>query len=70
MMQEARAIATRRMCEQAAQMGADGIVMIPAVTKEVLFPFLFSSRGDAVLLEPEDLRAELKNELQTMLKDY
>ena len=52
------------------ELGADGIVMIPAVTKEVLFPFLFSSRGDAVLLEPEDLRAELKNELQTMLKDY
>ena len=52
------------------ELGSDGIVMIPAVTKEVLFPFLFSSRGDAVLLEPEDLRAELKNELQTMLKDY
>ncbi|MBP3694102.1 MAG: heavy metal-binding domain-containing protein [Kiritimatiellae bacterium] len=36
MMQEARAIATRRMCEQAAQMGADGIVNVRYATSAVV----------------------------------
>ena len=48
----------------------NGIVKIPFVAKEVLFPFLLSFRGEAVLLEPEELRNELKEELQKMLKEY
>lgn len=48
----------------------DGTVKIPAVAKEVLFPFLFSQCGNAVLLEPEDLRNELKEELKKMLSAY
>ena len=36
MMQEARTIATRRMCEQAAQMGADGVVGVRYATSAVV----------------------------------
>lgn len=49
---------------------ADGIMTIPAVTREVLFPVLFSLRGQAVLIAPEKLRDELKKELSAMLDDY
>lgn len=48
----------------------NGIVKIPAVAKEILFPFLLSSRGEAVLLEPVELRQELKAELKNMLSAY
>ena len=48
----------------------DGIVEIPAVAKEVLFPFLLSQEGNAVLLEPAELKAEFKAELQKMLEQY
>ena len=49
---------------------ADGTVQIPEVSKEVLFPFLFSQRGDTVLLKPAQLKQELKQELKFMLKEY
>lgn len=48
----------------------DNTVEIPAVAKEVLFPFLLSHQGQAVLLEPEDLHGELKKILKAMLTDY
>lgn len=48
----------------------DGIAVIPAVTKEVLFPFVLSQHGLVELLEPADLRAELKAELEKMLNAY
>ena len=48
----------------------DGIVEIPAVAREVLFPFLLSQQGDAVLLEPAELREEFKQTLQNMLAAY
>lgn len=48
----------------------NGMVKIPSVTKEILFPFLLASRGEAVLLEPVELRQELKKELTNMLSAY
>lgn len=48
----------------------DGTVTIPAVTREVLFPFLLAQRGGAELLAPEALRREFKAELAAMLKPY
>ena len=48
----------------------NGIVKIPAVSKEVLIPFLLSSRGEAVILEPTELREEMKAELHRMLSAY
>ena len=48
----------------------DGTVEIPAVAKEVLFPFILSQEGNVQLLEPADLRSELKSKLQKMLEQY
>ena len=48
----------------------DGTVEIPAVSKEVLFPFILSQEGKAKLLEPADLRSEFKAKLQQMLDQY
>lgn len=48
----------------------DGTVEIPAVAKEVLFPFIFSMGGSVELVAPETLRAELKEKLQKMLSAY
>ncbi len=48
----------------------DGIAEIPAVAKEVLFPFLLSQEGNAVILEPPELKAEFKKTLQDMLSAY
>ena len=47
----------------------NGIVEIPAVSKEVLFPFILSQAGSVKLLEPSELRTELKEKLQKMLAD-
>lgn len=49
--------------------GPDGIVEIPAIAREILFPFLLSQEGNAVLLEPAGLKDELKSILQKMLDD-
>ena len=49
---------------------ADGTVEIPAVAKEVLFPFILSQEGNVRLLAPADLKAELKAQLQKMLEQY
>ena len=46
---------------------ADGTVEIPAVSKEVLFPFILSQEGNVKLLEPAELRSELKEILKKML---
>ena len=48
----------------------DGTVEIPAVAKEVLFPFILSQEGNVRLLEPAYLKAELKSKLQKMLDQY
>ena len=48
---------------------ADGTVEIPAVAKEALFPFILSQAGNIQLLEPAELKAELKATLQKMLAD-
>lgn len=48
----------------------DGTADIPAVTKEVLFPFVLSQQGQVELLEPADLRNELKATLAKMLETY
>ena len=45
----------------------DGTVEIPAVAKEVLFPFILSQEGNVRLLEPAELQTELKCKLQKML---
>ena len=45
----------------------DGTVEIPAVAKEVLFPFILSQEGNVRLLEPAELKIELKSKLQKML---
>ena len=50
--------------------GEDGTVKIPAVAKEVLFPFILSQGGNVKLLEPADLKAEFKSMLQKMAADY
>lgn len=49
---------------------ADGTVKIPSVAKEVLFPFLLSQEGNAVLLFPESLKYEFKKILEQMLSGY
>ena len=48
----------------------DGTADIPAVTKEVLFPFVLSQQGQVKLLEPAALRNELKSILMKMLEVY
>ena len=48
----------------------DGTVEIPAVAKEVLFPFVLSQEGKVELLEPAALRAEFRSHLQKMLSVY
>lgn len=45
----------------------DGTVEIPAVAKEVLFPFLLSQEGNVRLLEPIALKKEFKAKLQKIL---
>ncbi|MBR2364260.1 MAG: WYL domain-containing protein [Lentisphaeria bacterium] len=47
----------------------DGTVEIPAVSKEVLFPFILSQAGNIKILEPSELKSELKCILQKMLAD-
>ena len=49
---------------------SDGTVLIPAVSKEVLFPFILSQEGHVKLLEPSELKAELKAKLQKMMEQY
>ena len=49
---------------------SDGTVEIPAVAKEVLFPFILSQEGSVKILEPLELKAELKSKLQKMLDDF
>ncbi|MBE6376332.1 MAG: WYL domain-containing protein [Lentisphaerae bacterium] len=49
---------------------SDGTVEIPAISKEVLFPFLLSQEGNAVLIEPAYLREEFKKQLREMLAAY
>lgn len=48
----------------------DGTVEIPETAKELLFPFLLSLGGGAVLLEPAALRDKFRAELAEMLKKY
>jgi predicted DNA-binding transcriptional regulator YafY len=48
----------------------DNTVEIPSVAKEVLFPFILSYEGDVKLLEPTELKSELKSKLQKMLDQY
>lgn len=48
----------------------DGIVEIPFSSREVLFPFILSQEGNVRLLEPLELKAELKKELEKMLSQY
>ena len=43
---------------------------IPAIAKEVLFPFILSQEGNVKLLAPAELKAEFKAGLQKMLEDY
>ena len=47
----------------------NGIVAIPAVSREILFPFILSQEGNVKLLEPAFLREELKKLLKKMLSD-
>lgn len=48
---------------------ADGTVEIPAISQEVLFPFILSQEGNLKLLEPAALKAELKEKLKKMLEN-
>lgn len=48
----------------------DHTVDIPALSREVLFPFLLAQQGEAVLLKPASLRAEFKKVLQRMQDPY
>ncbi len=48
----------------------DGTVEIPAVAKEVLFPFILSQEGNVKLLEPAGLKAEFKSLLEKILAGY
>ena len=48
----------------------DGTVDVPAVSKEVLFPFILSQEGNVRLLEPAELKTELKSLLQKMAEQY
>lgn len=45
-------------------------VKLPAVSRETLFPFLLSQRGEAVLMSPVTLRQEFKAELEKILSEY
>ena len=45
----------------------DGTVEIPAVAKEVLFPFILSQEGNVKLLKPVDLKDEFKAKLRAIL---
>ena len=47
----------------------DGTVEIPAVAREVLFPFILSQAGDVKLLAPPELRKEFKALLKKMAQD-
>ena len=47
----------------------DGTVEIPAVAREVLFPFLLSREGNVKILQPAFLKKELKEILLKMLAD-
>ena len=49
---------------------ADGTVEVPAAAREVLFPFILSQEGNVRLLEPAELKAELKEKLQKMLENF
>ena len=48
----------------------DGTVEIPAVSREVLFPFILSQAGNIKLLAPKALKSELKEQLKKMLEQY
>ena len=48
----------------------DGTVDIPAVAREVLFPFILSQEGAVRLLEPAALKEEFKTSLKKMLSAY
>ena len=48
----------------------DNTVLIPAICREILFPFLLSQRGNAVLLEPQFLCEEFQQELKSILEAY
>jgi predicted DNA-binding transcriptional regulator YafY len=48
---------------------SDGTVEIPAIAREVLFPFIFSHGGNIKLLEPAGLKSELREKLLKMLSD-
>ena len=48
----------------------DGIVEIPAVAKEILFPFILSQEGNVKILEPTSLKEEFKANLKKMLEQY
>ena len=48
----------------------NGIVEIPAVAKEVLFPFILSQEGNVKLLEPLALQEEFRENLQKILAQY
>ena len=48
---------------------SDGTVEIPAIAREVLFPFIFSHGGNIKLLEPVWLKSELREKLLKMLSD-
>ena len=48
----------------------DGTVEIPAVAKEVLFPFLLSQEGNAKILEPVALKKEFKAKLRKILDNF
>ena len=48
----------------------DGTVEIPAIAKEVLFPFLLAQEGNVKLLEPISLKKEFRAKLRKILADY
>ncbi len=48
----------------------DGTVTVPAVSEEILFPWLMSRMDSAELLEPVDLRAKFREHLSEMLGKY
>ncbi len=52
------------------KISSDGIITIPSVSREVLFPCVLAREGQIVLLKPKKLRAEIKTALQKMLKAY
>ncbi len=48
----------------------NNIVSIPAISREILLPFLLSWQDKAILLEPEYLRTEVRQKLQETLALY